>query len=46
MYGLMMLKLQGKPVSKETAHAMECIAKLLGMLSEYYKKDKIGEVEF
>ncbi|MBQ8736584.1 MAG: DUF4924 family protein [Bacteroidaceae bacterium] len=46
MYGLMMLRLQGKPVSDDTKRAMDDIAKLLGMLSEYYKKDKQGEVEF
>lgn len=46
MYGLMMLRLQGKPVSDDTKRAMDDIAKLLGMLSEYYKKDRLGEVEF
>jgi hypothetical protein len=46
MYGLMMLRLQGKPVSDDTKRAMDDIAKLLGMLSEYYRKDRLGEVEF
>lgn len=45
MYGLMMLRLQGKSVSKDTQIAMDHIAKLLAMLSEYYKKEKAGEVE-
>ena len=46
MYGLMMLRLQGKPVSEDTKKAMEGISRFLAMLAEYYKKDKKGEVEF
>ena len=46
MYGLMMLRLQGKPVSEDTKKAMEDISRFLAMLAEYYKKDKKGEVEF
>jgi len=46
MYGLMMLRLQGKPVSEDTLKAMDNISKFLGMLAEYYKKDKAGEVEY
>ena len=46
MYGLMMLRLQGKPVSEDTKKAMEDISHFLAMLAEYYKKDKKGEVEF
>lgn len=46
MYGLMMLRLQGKPVSEDTLKAMDHISKFLGMLAEYYKKDKAGEVEY
>lgn len=42
MYGLMMLRLQGKPVGTDTRKAMEDIAALLGMLSDYYRKDKKG----
>ena len=45
MYGLMLLRLQGKPVSEDTKRAMEDISRFLAMLSEYYKKDKKGEVE-
>ena len=45
MYGLMMLRLQGKPVSEDTKKAMEDISRFLAMLAEYYKKDKKGEVE-
>lgn len=46
LYGLMLLRMQGKAVSAETATAISNIAKFIGMLSDYYKKDKIGEVEF
>lgn len=46
MYGLMMLRLKGKPISDDTQTAMGHIAKLLGLLSEYYKKDNDGELEF
>jgi hypothetical protein len=46
MYGLMMLRLQGKPVSEDTKKAMKDISRFLAMLAEYYKKDKKGEVEF
>ena len=45
MYGLMMLRLQGKPVSEDTKKAMEDISRVLAMLAEYYKRDKKGEVE-
>lgn len=46
LYGVMLLRAQKKEVSAETSVAMENIAKFVGMLSEYYKKDKEGEVEF
>ena len=45
LYGIMLLKMQGKPVSAETEVAISHIAKTIGMLSEYYKKDKAGELE-
>lgn len=46
MYGLMLLRLQGKAISDDTLKAMDSISKFLGMLAEYYKKDKAGEVEY
>lgn len=46
LYGVMLLRMQGKEVSAETATAIGHIAKFIGMLSEYYKKDKAGEVEY
>lgn len=45
LYGLMLLRLQGKPVSDETQQAMGHISHLLGLLSDYEKKDKAGTLE-
>ena len=45
LYGVMLLRAQKKEVSVETGVAMEHIAKFVGMLSEYYKKEKEGELE-
>ncbi len=46
LYGVMLLRIQKKPVSSATANAVDHIAKFIGLLSDYYKKDKEGEVEF
>lgn len=46
LYGTMLLRAQMKEISAETATAMDNIAKFIGMLSEYYRKDKAGELEF
>ena len=46
LYGLMMLRLQGKEVSEETMKAMMSISQFIGMLSDYYKKDKEEPLEF
>ena len=46
LYGVMLLRAQKKEVSVETATAIDNIAKFVGMLSEYYKKEKEGELEF
>jgi len=45
LYGIMLLRMQGKPISNETEAAITHITKVIGMLSEYYKKDKAGELE-
>jgi hypothetical protein len=45
LYGILLLKLQKKPVSPETAKAQEALSAWLGMLSEYYKDDKQGKLE-
>ena len=46
LYGVMLLRLQHKPISNETAKAVADITKLLAMLSDYYKQDKAGELKF
>ena len=46
LYGTMLLRAQKKEISAETATAIDNIAKLVGMLSDYYRKDKEGDVEF
>ena len=46
LYGMMLLRAQKKDISAETATAIDNIAKFIGMLSDYYQKDKAGEVEF
>ena len=45
LYGVMLLRAQKKEVSVETGVAIDHIAKFVGMLSEYYKKEKEGELE-
>lgn len=45
LYGIMLLKLQGKEISQQTAMAIDNISKLLALLSDYYKKDKNQELE-
>lgn len=45
LYGVMMLRLQKKPVSPDTEHAIKEITTFIGMLSDYYLKDKKGELE-
>lgn len=44
LYGLLMLRLQGKEVSEETAVATRQISKFLAMLAGYYKKDYNNEL--
>ena len=46
LYGTMMLRLQKKPISPETAHAVKEITTFIGMLSDYYIKDRIEGLEF
>lgn len=40
LYGKMMLALQKKEISKETQNAINEISTLIGMLADYYHKDK------
>lgn len=45
LYGVMLLRMQKKEVSAETATAIDNIAKFISLLCDYYKKDKEGELE-
>lgn len=46
LYGVMMLRLQKKTISPDTEHAVKEITTLVGMLSDYYRKDKEEPLEF
>lgn len=45
LYGVMALKLQHKEISKDTELAVADITKFLRMLSDFYIKDKAGELD-
>ena len=45
LYGVWMLRLQRKEVSEETTKAVADIVKFIGLLSDYYKKDRAGELD-
>lgn len=40
LYGTMMLRLQNKTISPDTEHAIKEISTFIGMLNDYYIKDK------
>jgi hypothetical protein len=46
LYGTMLLRAQKKEISPETATAIDNIAKFIALLSDYYQRDKAGELEF
>ena len=46
LYGTMMLRLQKKEISPDTSHAIKEITTFIGMLSDYYKKDKEEGLKF
>lgn len=46
LYGILLLRLQGKEISKETLEAASQISKFLAVLAMYYKKDFNNELEF
>ena len=46
LYGVMMLRLQKKEISAETEHAIREISTFIGMLADYYAKDKNEGLEF
>ena len=45
LYGVMLLKMQKKEVSRDTQTAIKAITTLVGMLNDYYLKEKNGELE-
>lgn len=45
LYGVMLLRLQKKAVSKDTETAVKDVTTFLGMLSDYYLKDKETPLE-
>ena len=46
LYGMMMLRLQKKEISPDTQHPMKEITTFIGMLNDYYFKEKAGELKF
>lgn len=46
LYGVMILKLQNKEISTSTENAIKEITTFLGMLSDYFKKDKEDGLKF
>jgi len=46
LYGILMLRLQGKEISEETLQATAQISKFLAVLAHYYKLDFNNELKF
>ena len=46
LYGIMLLRLQKKEISQNTKHASQEITTFIGMLSDYYLKDKTEGLQF
>ena len=46
LYGVMLLRMRQKPISPDTAHAIKAITTFLGMLSDYYIKDRTEGLEW
>ncbi len=45
LYGVMLLRVQHKPLSEATEQATKEVSRFIAMLAAYYKKDKQGELE-
>lgn len=45
LYGVLLLRLQKKPISEGTAKAIEVISNYLSMLANYYEKERKGELK-
>ncbi|MDE6716923.1 MAG: DUF4924 family protein [Muribaculaceae bacterium] len=46
LYGILMLRLQGKEISKETLEASQQISRFLALLAKYYRQDYNNELNF
>ena len=46
LYGTMMLRLQNREISPDTKHAISAITTFIGLLSDYYLKEKEEGLEF
>ena len=46
LYGVMMLRLQQKEITPSTQNAINEITTFIGMLSDYYHKDKTEGINF
>ena len=46
LYGVMMLRLQKKPITPETERAIKEITTFIGLLSDYYIKDRTEGLKF
>ena len=46
LYGVMLLRLQHKEISPDTTHAIQEITTFIGMLSDYYIKDRNEGLQF
>ena len=45
LYGMLMLRIQGKEISKQTLDAAQEVSHFLGTLAQYYKKDFNNELD-
>lgn len=45
LYGILMLRLQGKEISKDTLEATQQISRFLALLAKYYKQDYNNELD-
>ena len=45
LYGVLLLRLQERDVTPETAHAIEVIGRFISLLANYYDKEKNGLLE-
>ena len=46
LYGILMLRLQGKEISKDTLEATQQISRFLALLAKYYKEDYNNELDW